>query len=119
MTITLLGEPKSTSHIYHYTCRGRFPSMYMTAQGKALKTDYQWQARSQFKGEPLKGPLEIDVTLFHGIKRVSDWDNFHKLSQDALSGIVWDDDSQVIDAHVHKRYDKAQPRIVITITKHG
>jgi len=87
----------------------------MTTEGKALKEDYQWQAKSQYHGEPLLNRLEIDVTLFFSRKGIKDWDNFHKLSMDALSGIVWADDEQVDDAHVHKRYDKKNPRIVIDI----
>lgn len=115
MTITLLGAPKSTNHIYKYACRGSLPCMYMTADGKALKEDYQWQAKGQFHGAPLSGPLKIEVTIYFPTKRRSDWDNFHKLSMDALSGIVWEDDSQIEDARVLKRYDKERPRIEIEI----
>lgn len=53
--ITLTGEPKSTQHIYRYACRGNFRAMYMTAEGKALKEQYQWEANSQGKGPPLEG----------------------------------------------------------------
>lgn len=45
--ITLSGEPKSTQHICRTTCRGGFSSVYMTAEGNALKEQYQWEARSQ------------------------------------------------------------------------
>lgn len=116
MTITLIGVPKSTNHIYKYACRGSFPSMYMTSDGRSLKEDYQWQAKSQFHGEPLQGRLEVDVTLYFDRKGRKDWDNFHKLSMDALSGIVWEDDDQIDDAHVHKRYDKENPRIEVQIS---
>lgn len=34
---------------------------------------------------------------------------------DALTGIVWLDDSQIVEAHVFKGYDKANPRIEISI----
>jgi Holliday junction resolvase RusA-like endonuclease len=75
------------------------------------------QAKAQYHGEPLTSRLEIDVTLFFGRKGKKDWDNFHKLSMDALTGIVWEDDEQIDDAHVHKRYDKENPRIEITGAK--
>lgn len=115
MKITLSGNPKSTNHIYKSTCRGGSSSVYMTAEGKALKEQYQWEARSQWKGKPLKGELEVTVRLYFGIARKSDWDNFHKLWQDALNGVVWLDDSQIVVAHVYKHYDKHKPRIDIAI----
>lgn len=89
--------------------------MYMTSAGKALKEDYQWQALGQFHGEPLSCPLSIVVTIYFPTRRRADWDNFHKLSMDALSGIVWEDDSQIEEARVLKRYDKENPRIEIAI----
>lgn len=115
MKITLLGEPKSTQHCYKFVCRGAFPSMYMDKKCKDIKEGYQWEARSQYKGDPLEGPLKIEITLYFKTKRIVDWDNFHKLSMDALSGIVWQDDSQILDAVVHKRRDKENPRIEITV----
>ncbi len=114
--ITLKGEPLSTQSIYKYACRGRHPAMYMTAAGKNLKESYTLQAMSQWKKKILTGPVEIEVTVYHGTHRVSDWDNFHKLSMDALTGIVWEDDSQIMDAHVHKRYCKEDPRIEIELS---
>jgi len=113
--IVLKGEPKSTGHIYRYTCRGNFPTVYMNSDGKTLKEDYQWQAKSQWKRKPSSKDIEIWVTLYFGTKRKSDWDNFHKLSMDALTGIVWVDDSQIQRATVEKRFDKTNPRIEITI----
>jgi Holliday junction resolvase RusA-like endonuclease len=76
-------------------CRWGYSTTYMTAQGKALKEHYQWEARSQWKGKPLEGDVEPEIALYFGTKRKADWDNFHKLSGDALTGIVYHDDSQV------------------------
>lgn len=115
MKLTLLGNPKTTQNCYRYACRGRHPAHYMTGECSALKEDYQWQARAQYHGQPLTEALKLTVELFFGSKRKVDWDNFHKLSMDALTGIVWLDDSQVEEAHVYKRYDKANPRIELTI----
>lgn len=117
MTITLSGDPRSTSHIYQYACRGRHPAMYMTKAGRELKADYQKQAKTQWRRKPLTKPLQLTVTLYFGTKRKADWDNFHKLSMDALTGIVWDDDVQIEEATVIKRYDKKNPRIELTINE--
>jgi Holliday junction resolvase RusA-like endonuclease len=84
------GEPKSTQHIYGLVCHGRFPRRYMTDQGRALKEQYQWEARAQWRDKPLKGEVRMHVT-----KRKADWDNFYKLSCDALNCIAYEDDSQI------------------------
>jgi hypothetical protein len=34
-----------------------------------------------------------------------DWDNFAKSICDALNGMFWKDDSQIVDCRVSKRYD--------------
>ena len=114
-TITLLGEPKSTGSIYRAVSRGRFAGVYMSKQGKSMKESYIAQAISQWHSVPLQGDIEIDVKIWFGTKRRSDIDNFHKLSFDALTGIVWEDDSQIQKMTVTKNYDKSDPRIVITV----
>jgi Holliday junction resolvase RusA-like endonuclease len=67
----------------------------MTAEGKALKEQYQWEARSQWKGKPFEGDIEVSIMLYFGTKRRADVDNFNKLSLDALTGIAYVDDSQI------------------------
>src|SRR4051812_46818361 len=106
MKLILSGEPKSTQHIYQSQCRGGYPSVYMTTEGKVLKQQYQWEARSQWKGPPMKGDVEVSVTFYFGTKRRADLDNFNKLWADALSGIVYEDDSQIAVLHLHRAYDR-------------
>lgn len=111
--ITLLGQPQSTNHIYKSVCVGKSPRVYLTKEGKDLKEDYRWQVRSRWRVEPLEIPLKLTCVLFFGDKRRRDWDNYHKLSMDALNGIVWVDDSQVKEVTVRVSYDKKNPRIEI------
>jgi Holliday junction resolvase RusA-like endonuclease len=114
--LVLSGDPKSTQHIYGLACRGRFPQRFMTPEGKALKEQYQWEAKSQWKGKPLSGPVAADITLYFGTKRAADWDNFHKLSCDALSGIAYEDDKQIKRVVVTVAYDRQNPRIEVTLS---
>ena len=90
----------------------------MTPAGKALKERYQAEARYQwgFK-KPLAGDVEVSITLYFGTKRRADWDNFHKLSCDALSGIAYEDDSQIKRVTVALSYDKAKPRIELSLSE--
>jgi Holliday junction resolvase RusA-like endonuclease len=114
VNLVLHGEPKSTQHIYGLACRGRFPQKYLTPEGKRLKEQYQWEAKAQWKGKPLAGDIDVSITLYFGTRRRADWDNFHKLSMDALSGIAYEDDSQIKQATVALAYDKERPRIEVT-----
>lgn len=115
--ITLKGEPRSTSHIYKYACRGNHPAMYMSNEGRDLKESYQWQARSQWKRKPVTSPLQVSVTVYFGTKRKADVDNFNKLWLDALTGIVYEDDSQIEELTVRRAYDKANPRLEIEVNE--
>ena len=87
----------------------------MTAEGKALKEQYQWEARAQWKGKPLEGDIEVSITLYFGTKRRADLDNFNKLSLDALTGIAYLDDSQIAKRTIARGYDKARPRIEVSL----
>ncbi len=114
-TLTLKGSPVSTNTVYATMCRGNYPSRYMTNRGRDRKEAYQWEARQQWKGQPIKGDVELIIRLYFKTKAKSDWDNFHKISCDALTGIVWIDDSQIIRATVEKEYDKENPRTEIEV----
>ncbi len=115
MKITLSGNPQSTNNIYRSTCRGKFATVYMTAEGKALKESYQWEAKSQWKKKPLETDVCLNVVLYFGDKITRDIDNYNKILLDALTGIVWLDDSQVNELHIFKEYDKKNPRIELLI----
>lgn len=113
--ITLTGEPRSTNNIYKSHCRFGHPAVYMTAEGKSLKESYQWEAKSQWKEKPISEPVKVKVELFFRKNGRHDIDNFGKILLDALSGIVWEDDSQIQEMTVTKWLDKDAPRIEITI----
>jgi Holliday junction resolvase RusA-like endonuclease len=113
--ITLKGQPLSTNHIYKHTCRGRFASVYMSSDGKALKENYIKQLSKQWKEEIIKDELSIHYVLYFGDKRKRDIDNHLKIIQDSLSGIVFEDDSQIKELYVRKEYDHENPRVDIEI----
>ena len=84
------------------------------------------------KPAPITGPLRLTVTAFMPVpaswsrkKRDAalagairptvkpDWDNIGKMT-DALKGIIWNDDTQVVDGRVVKTYDE-HPRLRVEI----
>jgi len=114
MKIILQGNPFSNNSIY-FSSPKKLGLRFMSKKGKELKKCYATQARQQWNSDPLQEELEIAIQLYFGDKRKRDWDNYHKLSMDALTGIVWEDDSQIQKAIVEKFYDKENPRIEIAI----
>lgn len=87
----------------------------MSAAGKATKADYIKQIREQYTGPVIEDEVSIEVVLYFGTMRKADWDNYHKISQDALVGTVMKDDSQITEAHIIKAFDRANPRIEYAI----
>ena len=88
----------------------------MKKEAKELKDSYILQARMQYKGEVLKTTLSVYIRIYFGDNRVRDWDNFHKMSMDALTWIVYEDDSQIKLATIEiMQIDKKNPRIEIII----
>lgn len=117
MDFILKGTPRSTNHIYKSTCRGGFVSVYMSAEGKALKEDYQWQLKQQYKGKPLTHEIDLRIEIFFGDKRVHDIDNYNKITIDSCTGILWNDDSQIMSLLIIKNYDKKNPRIEMQVNE--
>ena len=115
MILILKGKPISTNSIYRYTCRGKFPAMYMTKDGKELKESYQWQLKNQFKNKPFKNDVGLQVDLFFNNNRKNDIDNFQKILQDSMNGIIFDDDSQIQELTIRKNIDKKFSRIEVEI----
>ena len=109
--ITLEGRPISTQHLYlknHHW-------VFMSNKGRALKQSYIEQIRSQYKWEVIYKNVSIAIDLFFQDKRPRDWDNWHKISMDALEWIVLYNDRQIQKALVRKHIDKDNPRIEIYI----
>lgn len=86
----------------------------MVPRAKINKESISWEARAQYKGQPLTGPVRLKIALYWGDRRKHDIDNI-KILLDALTGIVWEDDGQVTDLHVTKAYDKENPRVEILL----
>lgn len=111
--ITLLGNPLSTNMVY----RRHGHIIYMKTEAKQLKESYQWQAKSQWKKKVLETDLAVEIKIYFSDKRKRDWDNYHKLTMDAMTEIVWKDDSQIKKALIELFYDKKNPRTEIIISE--
>lgn len=70
--------------------------------------------------QPLKGELKCVMRFFRKFNRSSrrfgDCDNLFKAVADALNGICYEDDSQIVVASVEKHVDKENPRVEVALT---
>lgn len=111
MQFILKGNPQSTNHIYRHAGH----RVYMTKEGADLKESYQWQIKSQYRKKPLEEDVKLKIELFFGDNRKRDIDNYNKILLDALSGILYVDDSQIVSLEIIKNKDIKNPRIEITL----
>lgn len=81
-------------------------------------------AKQEYRADPLEGPLSMHVVFY--IKRPKtvkrefptirpDLTNMVKSLEDSLNGVVYIDDSQIVDMSIHKRYSD-QAQIIVTIS---
>lgn len=94
--------------------RGR-NSFYKSKEAKEAQEAMAWEARSQFKDKPLSCSISVSITFFWPDMRRHDIDNGLKLLFDSLTGIVWDDDSQICNLCITKTVDRGNPRIEMVI----
>lgn len=105
----ILPYPPSVNHLYA-TYQGR---RITSAVGRRFKADIAALAQQQ-GARLLEGDLSITFRIFRP-KRIGDLDNRLKASQDALKGICFEDDKQIVEIHAFRFDDKARPRIEIDL----
>lgn len=105
----ILPYPPSVNNLYA-TYQGR---RITSAAGRQFKADIALLAKRQ-GARLLSGDLIITFRVFRP-KRIGDLDNRLKASQDALRGVCFEDDKQIIEIHAFRFDDKANPRIEIDL----
>lgn len=128
---TIYGEPVAQA-------RPRFNSFTKRAYDPAKSSNFKKYIRCEaLKYKPtklLEGSLHLTVAIYRSMPQMSkkkaelalseklkpitkpDLDNYVKSIKDALKGIMWQDDSQVTDMVVKKRYTD-KPRVEVEISE--
>lgn len=89
---------------------------FMTKEGRYAKDGMAKEARLQYRAKPLQCPIGVDIDFFIPNNR-SDLDNLLKGTLDCLTGIVWDDDKQIIEIMARKYIEKKNPRVEIIVNQ--
>jgi len=127
------GEPKGKGRP-RFSRLGKFTKTYTDAKTKMYEEKIASAARLHiYPNEPLETPLSITLILHVGVPKSysknrttdcltgkewptkkPDLDNVAKAFLDAMNGIVYKDDVQVIRLHVYKKYS-IDPHVHITV----
>ena len=109
-----LPYPPSLNHLYA-TVRGR---RVLSEEGRQYKKDVfldacqQGAARNMLTGD-------VWVTLhFYRPRKAGDLDNLLKATLDALTGICWKDDKQIVSIEACRFEDKDKPRVWLWARTH-
>lgn len=98
---------------------------YNTKKATAYEAAIREYVRSKYDGEPLEGPLIVHVVaIFKRPKTVDrarhtvkpDATNVAKAVEDALNGVLWKDDSQIVYLTIRKLYGE-KDLICLEVTK--
>lgn len=108
--IRLATLPLSTNAMYR-TFRGR---ILLSKAGRENKEAMAWEARAQYRLKPQNGAVRADVYLHWPDRRKHDLDNIKSLL-DAMNGILWEDDSMLVELRLRKDYDRNNPGVDIVI----
>ncbi|RYZ83149.1 MAG: RusA family crossover junction endodeoxyribonuclease [Proteobacteria bacterium] len=113
------GKKEARRKLNGHTYKDSETRAYMEAIAQSIRTQYQ--------GWPLDMPLSVVYRCYRArpkSDRKSKWpatkpdfDNYAKAIGDALTGIVWVDDSRIVDGQVIKLFaEEENPRIEIIVT---
>ncbi len=101
--------PMSVNSMY----RGR---RFLTREAKTNKEAMEIEAMSVWgRKDPLKGKVSLTARFYWKDERRHDFDNL-KSFYDSLSGICYEDDSQIKEAHIFVFKDKENPRVEFEIS---
>jgi len=109
----VLPYPPSVNRLYRSRAVGKRVFPYKTHEHR----DYLKAVREAAGDvEPRAKPalLVVHVQLFRPMRR-GDIDGPVKALFDALNGIAWEDDSQVVELHLRRGDDKERPRVEVSI----
>jgi len=92
---------------------------YTDKRVEAWQDTVGWMARDAMRGEsPMEGDLEVVIEFTRENRKRVDLDNLSKAVLDAMNGIVYRDDQQIVRLRLEKKFDK-EAGIIVTVAQDG
>jgi crossover junction endodeoxyribonuclease RusA len=96
--------------------RNRIARVLISEQGRRFKRACRTAAAAQCKS-PLDGDVSLRCVVYFKDRR-RDLDNVCKPLLDALNGVAYGDDRQIVHIELTKRLDPKRPRVEVTLEAH-
>lgn len=112
---TIPGKPivQQRARIVRY--KNGFTSAYdPNREDKQAFGIFALKAKTEAKLELLTGDLKLRIQ-FHGCRSNSDLSNFIKLAEDAMNGIIYKDDRQIVIIYAEKFVVSSDPRTEVEV----
>ena len=107
-SIVLPVPPSANRYWRHYAGR-----TVVSAGARAYKAGVALVA--QHAGmRPFAGPVAVYLHVYRA-RKAGDLDNSAKVLLDALQGVAYNDDAQIVELHLYRHDDKANPRVEVEI----
>lgn len=104
------GRPRST----------RGGGVYTPERTRAAEREVRFEAVQAMRSQRLTvvpvAALHVDLAYYAKTARRVDLDNLVKLTLDALNGVVWADDAQIVGLSASKRLDRVRPRTEVRVS---
>ena len=111
ITISVQGEPRPKQSFRYAKTGG-----YTSAKVKAWQETVAWEANIVMRSKSfLEGYISVTMDFRLGNNRRVDLDNLSKAVLDAMNGIVYKDDTEVIELHLKKMVVKDNPGVIVGI----
>jgi Holliday junction resolvase RusA-like endonuclease len=131
---TYYGEPVAKGRPKFFRSKAGYVGTYTPKKTAAAEDDFKSQALKFRPNSLITGEIALDVSFFRRLKksmskraktdaldgRVNpttrpDIDNYVKLVCDAMNGLFWQDDAQIVSMTMRKRYSDT-PRIEVSMS---
>lgn len=115
MIIELPFPPSTNTYWRHAVIHGR-PRTLLSAKGRIYRKQVAQILATDYRGVTAHtGPLRAMMELYPPDNRRRDLDNYTKAVWDNLEGVLFEDDSQIREAHFYWRSKTDRGRVVVMI----
>lgn len=94
--------------------------MTVSAEARAYQLEVFFQVVEGHDGipQPIDGPVAVTLRVYRP-RRSGDLDNRLKVVLDAMQGLLYHDDSQIVELHAHRFDDPDCPRVEVDVIQYS